>query len=573
MKHIFHYTKATFDFIKKNRWLLFIIFPAFLIHLLIIFPSGSYYCFKDKCGIFFWGAHSHDAIWHLAIANTAFNKTPFQMPTFAGIPLFGYNYLLDLIIYLLSKLMIPPIISYFKILPIIWFVFYTMLLIIVARKIKNSPIFVGLLLFFFYFSESFSYLLRLLHSGTIWGAAGLLTNLKIHMMLNLPFAFSVLILLTILILIQDKKVNFKKILFIGFLNFLNLGLKFYGGIITIFLTFIYIFLISFNRNWGKLFLYLLVNIIFLTAAIFVFYDPLTSFKSGSIFTFSPFALIHTITEEKDLFYLRDLTNARYYLITKGIGPRLILIELFNLITFLFFYLGVKFFGPIYAVYKLFRKKFTIFDWHIFLTIIFSTFLTTTFVQKGQWWNIVQFFCYTIFLSSIFIAQLVYEFIRKKTILTSLAVGFLIILAIPVDLDIIKNSIFSPPVSYVSEEEIEALFFLKEQPEGVVLTPLYNKALKDNVAPNEMYRYEDTAYVSAFSGKVVYLANVTQLELTGVNYEQRLKKIQNNDCWVLDEVDYIYEIKSLPNMKNFLSCRSKNIKRIFSNEKVNIYKIK
>ena len=96
--------KSAFDYIRKHKLLLLIILPAFFLYMLIIFPSGTFLCFKDACGINFWGVHGHDAIWHLAIANVSFNKFPFVAPTFSGENLYGYNYLLDFFIYLLSKL-------------------------------------------------------------------------------------------------------------------------------------------------------------------------------------------------------------------------------------------------------------------------------------------------------------------------------------------------------------------------------------------------------------------------------------------------------------------------------------
>ncbi len=495
------------------------------------------------------------------------------MPTFAGAILTGYNYFLDSIIFILSKLGIPAIFSYFKALPIIWFIIYTVLIIALARQIKNSPLFVGLLLFFLYFSESFSYLLQLFHYKTIWDSAGLLANQKVHMMSNLPFAFSVLILLTILIFIQKKEVNFKTVIIISLLNFLNFGLKFYGGVITSFLIFVYILFKFFNKDRKQFFLSLSIHGLSIILAILLFYNPFYSLKSGSAFIISPFALIHTITEEPKLFYLRDLTNARYYLITKGIGPRLVLIEIFNLVVFLFFYLGVKFFGLLFAFYKFFRGKLTVFDWYVLLTTIWAIFLTTIFVQKGEWWNIIQFFYYAIFLSSIFTAQLVYNFLIRKKFLTYLSAVVLILLALPVNLDIVKHYFSFPAPSYIPKKELEALSFLKKQPKGVVFTSLYEKRLKSPLGLNEMYRYEDTAYVAAFSGKPVYFANITQLRLTGVDYQGRLKRIQNGDCQIIEEIDYFYYLPQLRQAKDLIKCAPSRFQKIFSNEAAIIYAVK
>ena len=75
--------------------ILIITLIGFFFHMLIIVPSGSYYCFGGKCGFYFWGAHGHDSIWHLAISQVSFKTFPFVAPNFAGALLYGYNFLLD----------------------------------------------------------------------------------------------------------------------------------------------------------------------------------------------------------------------------------------------------------------------------------------------------------------------------------------------------------------------------------------------------------------------------------------------------------------------------------------------
>ncbi len=566
MKHII-------DYIKKYPLLLFLIVPAFLIYMLIIFRSGSDYCFSGKCGIYFWGVHGHDGIWHLAVANTAFNQIPFSSPTFAGAPLTGYNYLLDLIIYLLSFLRIPAIISYFKILPLAWFAAFTILLIALGRRIKNNPVFVALFLFFAYFSGSFSYFFTLYHDRTIWGSAGLLANLNVHTMSNPPFAFSLLIMLAILLIVKKRKIDTRTAIVLGLLNFLNLGLKFYGGAVTVFLTGTYIFFTQIKKDKKKLIFYAFIQLIFVVAAILFFYDPFNSLKTGAVFTVAPFALIHTITEEPSLFYLRKLTDARYFLASRGIGPKLILIEFFNLTVFTFFYLGVKFFGLVYIGIKTIRRKITGLDFYILLTMIFATTLTVTLVQKAEWWNIVQFFYYVIFLSAVFAAEMMYGLWQtKRKFIFYIFAGLIILLSLPASLDVAREYSAAPGAAYVPTPELAALSYLKKQPAGIVYTPLYDKALQRPTGPNELYRYEDTAYVAAFTGKPVYFANLLQLRLTGVDYAARLKKMQSTDCRILNEVDYIYEIRGIPQEGKLLRCGAEKVRRIFDNEAVFIYAV-
>lgn len=518
--------------------------------------------------------HGHDAMWHLAIANASFKKFPFVAPTFAGEALYGYNYFLDLIIYLLSLVGIPSLFTYFKLLPIVWFILYTILLIRLAVKIKDSPLFVSLFLFFSYFAGSFSYLLTLYHYGTIGGSSTLLPQPTMHMMSNLPYAFSLLPFLALLIFIKAKKFTNMNAFVIGFCIFIIMGLKFYGGVISIFFIEIYLlYEYIIEKKFNKFIIRSLIIGLFILVGVFTFYNPGASLKTGFIFGFAPFALVHTITEETNQFYLRSLTDARYYIMAqKKIGPRLIGIETLNLVIFLFFYLGTRFFAFIYIGIQMARRKLSRFDAAIISTILFSILLTVLLVQKAEWWNSIQFFFYAIFLLTIYLTFLVYNLLKsKEKMVISLGIIF-IVLSVVTSIDLVKLFLVVPGAAYLPVEEMKALQFLKKQPDGVVLTSLYNKELKSYNKPNPLYRYEDTAYVTAFSGKQVYFANILQLRLTGVPYLNRLERIKKHDCSILNEVDYIYEIRELKDEEKFLSCYKNNVKKIYDSGSIFIYRL-
>lgn len=559
------------SYLKKHPLLVLIVIPAFVLYMVIIVRSGSYYCFHKQCGIFFWGVHGHDAIWHLAIANTSFNSLPFVAPTFSGHLLTGYNYLFDWFVFFLTKIGIPALITYFKIFPIVWFIAFTSLLILLARKIKNSPSFVALVLFFTYFSNSFSYILNLYHNRTLWGSSGILATISVHMMSNPPFALSLLILLSILVIVKNNRINARLVVLLGFLNFINIGLKFYGGVLGIFLTGVYIFFKSYKKP-KEIILYSIILIFCILFSVLLFYDPFSSMKSGSIFAFSPFALIHTITEEPSLFYMRQITDARYYLMTKGIGPRLILIEFFNLTLFLFFYLGVSFFGLLYGIVGTLTGTIDKFNRYILAVIVLSIILTSTLVQKAEWWNVIQFFYYAIFLSSLLVAQLAQKILEKKSRAGMILISLMVVLSLPNSVDVLRHYASFPGPAYFPQGEAEALAFLRLQPRGIVVTTLYDPSIKQSPGPNPLYAYEDTAYVSAFSGHPTYLANILQLRLTGIDYKSRLEKLKEQDCSILNEVNYIYVItKHSKNMK-LLSCKNRKLRQLFKNSSAAIYKV-
>ncbi|MFZ2206690.1 MAG: hypothetical protein WAV29_04445, partial [Microgenomates group bacterium] len=85
--------RSTFNkcilWITQHKIISLIYIIAAVTNLGVIFFSGSVYCLKDGCGMYIGGLHFHDSLWHLALANTAFQKIPFQLPIFAGTPLQG----------------------------------------------------------------------------------------------------------------------------------------------------------------------------------------------------------------------------------------------------------------------------------------------------------------------------------------------------------------------------------------------------------------------------------------------------------------------------------------------------
>jgi hypothetical protein len=401
-----------------------------------------------------------------------------------------------------------------------------------------------------------------------------------NIVLNFQFALSLLPILFILIKIRDKKIDIKTIITFGLLTFVNMGLKFYGGVITIMLICSYLLFDHFFKNKRQTLIYLSIIILFFIASIFIFYDPLSSLKTGSIFIFSPFAMIHSVTEDPSLLHFERLTNARYFYQSKGFNFHLIFIESFNLLAFLFFYLGVRFFGLLYVGIQILRKKIQAFDLSIIATVVISIIFTTFFVQKGEWTNIIQFFYYGSFLLTLYLTELTYRFIKTKSILGYLVVIIFMTLAVPATIDTAKLYATFPGTTYLPEGEMEVLQVLKKLPNGIVYSPLYNegeknqnviKELKEKNLPLPLYAWNDTAYVTAFSGKQHYLADLWMERITGINYQDRLDKVLKNDCSFLKEINYIYSNNDYQLDRQLFDCPNR-LKLIYGNRTATIYSV-
>lgn len=470
---------------------------------------------------------------------------------------------------------------YFKILPIVWFILFTSTAIAFARKIKNSSLFVGLFLFFLFFGSSFSFLLTLYHNSTIWESASTLSMQAGQTLINLQFAFSLVIYLLLLFLIHDNKVTFKKTFLLSLLLSFGIGLKFYGGIIMCFTVGMYylrFFLKS--RNILLSIAHISILLIFFIPTLIFLYDPLSPSRTGSIFKFAPLATVHPFIEERQLFYIKDTVNARYFLESlHKISFKLIRIELITFFLYVFFNFGTRFFGFIYILKSSIAKKLSWFEVNIFFSIIFAILLNALLIQKGEWWNTVQFLYYGAFLSNIFIAKFIHELFSKKNIFLTIFSILLLLLTLPSNIDLIRVFSTFPPGSYLDQKEIAALSFLKQLPDGVVFSPIYSQEEKQKIQndknPRGLYILEDNAYISAFSHKQTFIADLVQLRLTGVDYKNRLKDISSQKCSFMSQIRYVYLLKPFDN-SFFESClKGPKIKaeRIFNNQLVEIYSLK
>lgn len=533
--------------------------------MLVMMPSGTNMCLGDRCGMHFWGVYDIDGIWHLAIQASSFRQYPFIVPTYSGAFISGYNILMDLIIYAISLIGIPPVFILFKLVPIFWFLLYTFLAIILARSIKDSALFVGLILFFLYFADHFGYLIQLYHHGSIFLGSQSFALQSLTSLLNTQFALSLPFIMLELILIKKQKFSDKYSLLFAFSIFIAMGLKFYGGVIAVIIGFFYIIeSILYKQKFiavCKISIYLFL---FTVASIFIFYNPLQASKTGSVFAIVPFATVHSVIEAANMVYLPDMVNARYFLYEHGWGPRLIYIEVLSAMLYFFFNFGTRIFGVLFIMGKIIFRKVSRFEFYILSTVLFSYLLSIMLVQKGDWWNTVQFGYYGIFLSNFLLAIFLVTLIDKHRIKGIVISGIIILLTIPSALrTIIGLGRYNS--SYIPKNELIAMEYLKKQTDGVV----FNSFSAPDRYP--FLDYRNSGYVSAFTNKQLFLAQRGTLNIIGMekNFDTRNERIKKNDCNIFDEVDYIYYVIGHDDsiLKYCKRKIQKKFKKGFSNEGV------
>lgn len=521
-----------------------------------------------------WGVHSQDTIWHIALANVAFQHFPFQMPVAVGESLRGYNFLLDLFVFLGSRVGISASTWYFKIIPIAWFIIFTVLTIKIGKKIHGT-LYSVCLLFFFYFGGSFAYFFTLRNSGSIWESSGMVALQSAQTLLNLQLAVSLLCFLSVVYLILIAKLTLKTTLLFAGIAAISIGIKFYGGVIIAFAICIY-YLYLFARL-RKISLAQCICSLGIILAAFVImavvvYDPIHSAKTGSPFAFAPFALTHSIVEEPTLFYLPNLVNARYFLQSiHKFSPRLVGIELLTVTLFLFFNFGTRIIG-IFSIVQREKKddKKKALDFVLKASFVFSLSLALLLVQKGEWWNTIQFFYYTLFFAGFFAAETLFVLVKKPSVL-KLCLAFIIILAtLPTTLDSLHQYLLFPAHDYISKAELEGLSVIAQQPPGVVYASLYNKDLRRQYVTNPipLFAADDTSYVAAYSNHSLYYANYNVLNISGIAPESRIQEMKQPNCAFLSQFSYAYILKK----KNdtLFGCDAL-FQNIFENTEVIVYK--
>jgi len=509
---------------------------AFVMQMLVVIPSGSRYCNTNgSCGDYYWGAHEHDGIWHLALAKTAFQKWPPQMPTYAKENLTGYNWLLDYPIYILSKVGIDAKISYFKIFPLIWFGLMIWSWSKFAKAYNQEERYFSWLILLLFFGNSFSFIFSLLNNGNWDGGSGLLAMQSPQMLTNIQFAYTIpLIALTGVVLLRAKNRKWDDLI-LATLIFIGMGLKFYGGSILLAWVIIHSLL---NKNWIRVG----YSVVGFVAATLLFYQP-SAGSSSAIFAFKPLATVFPIVEEKALFYLAKIAEMRY-----AVGEWAWIKEIFAglvaLVVFAVFNFGIRLVG----ISEI--KRANLFEKSIFLTIAVAVGANVLLVQRGEWWNTVQFLYYAFILLSILAAKYL---TKIRSILLTVIIALLLM---PNAVDTVRIFGSRNPSTVIYDSEIEILHTLEKQPDGVVLAlPL-----------------KESAYVSAYSGKVVYLSDKVQARLVGIDYIEREALISGLDCRIMSDVSYVYLSGDKGQIDNWLRC-PKVFDRIAGNEMAELYRVR
>lgn len=572
--------KKDFQQLLKNSILpIILIAVGSFVWLFTMVRSGL--CWEVGCrgGIGFWGANGHDALWHLSLINNFANGN-FGNPVFAGHLLQNYHIGFDLILSWIVRLTgISGSILYFQIIPPILAALVGLLTYKFVYIWRGSRKEAFLSTFFVYFGGSFGFFVSLFRGQGLGGESMFWSMQSISTLINPPFALSlVFILLGLISLIKYQK---KKKLVSVLLAVLCFGLlsaiKIYASLLVLAaLLAVGIYLLITKRE--LLIIKVLIGVLTISLLLYI---PLNGFSGGNLIVLKPFWFLESMMALSDRVGWHRFYSA---MTTYRMGDVWVKGTIAYLSAFVIFIVG-NFGTRILSLMALKGKIKNIKDINMIglftLVIVLAGIVVPTFfVQKGTAWNTIQFLYYSLFFASIASGIVLGSFIEKSKVSNFAKyalVVFIVLLTIPTTISSIKNYVGSPQ-SVLPKNEMEALAFLKNESSGVVLTYPYQKGNSDN-PPTPLYLYTTTAYVSAFSGKPVFLEDEMNLGIMQYAFDKRRESIESF-LNTLDEktayeflrdnnITYVYWLKG---QRAIVGDKQLGLAKIFENEDATIFRV-
>ena len=559
---------------KEKSWTFIVRKLDVKLWLLILIGSASWMVTQFKNGLSFnyglgfWGPNGHDAIWHVSLISQLQKNVPPENPIFAGTNLSNYHYFFDLLVAKSANLLgLDPVELLFRLFPVLISILAGLLIFKVTQKIFSNKNAALLSVFFLYFGGSFGWILTYLKDGQFAGETMFWAQQSVSILLNPPFAISVVLFLAGLLLFYEltQKINDKWSSFIALILLWGTLIEFkaYAGILVLGAYGLFTLQrIVFKRDFSLLMGF--IPTVILSLVVFL---PNNS-GSESLIQFQPFWLVDSMVSSLDRLNWQRLTltleSGVWYKLIYGYGLGILIFLVGNMGTRIISVAGFK---------EIYKQSF------LFYFIALSIILPLMFVQKGTAWNIVQFFYYGLLVLNIFTGIGLYKLISRLPKAAGIAITLVVLLlTIPTTLGTFQHYLPERPPAMLSLKESEALNFLKNQPDGVVLALPFDEKLRSRFdTPLPLAVYTSTAYVSAFSGKTVFMEDSVNLEIIGVDNRGRLNTIrdfmrirdQSRQILKDNNISYVY----VPKFYNFqVDEGSMGLKTIFENEEARVYQV-
>jgi len=509
--------KKSFAGLFQNRPFVLLLLAGTLAWSITMVKSGLLYSF----GLGFWGPNGHDGVWHIALANSLARGT-LEMPIFAGAQIQNYHIGYDLFLAILYRVTTIPIsIWYFQVLPPVTAFLTGYLAYKFVYLWRGSRAEALWAVFFVYFSGSFGWIITLLRHGEIGGESLFWSQQSLSTLINPPFAASlVLLLFGLLLLIKLQKSREAKYILLASVVFgLLIQIKAHGGVLALGGLFV-LATFQYLRTREATF----VKIFFGALAIsLIFFLPLNN-SSGGLIVLRPLWFLETMMEFPDRLGWPRYASAMVNYVLAENWPRAITAYGGAFVIFIVGNVGLRTVAGYHAFGKIkTNKKIDTIDLFLGSVIAAGVVLPMLLLQKGTPWNTIQFFYYSLFFLSILAGISVAQLLKSSPKAGKLFAGLAVLFVIPVSHATLQHYVPSRPPARVPREELAALFYIKSLPEGVILTSPFNQGTA--APPRPLPVYESTAYVSAFSGKPVFLEDQVNLDILDYPWQERRREVE------------------------------------------------
>lgn len=548
---------------KRQRWLLFLGLLFGSVTLVTVFRSGLVYVY----GLGLWGPNGHDAVFHLSLAQH-FREMLLSLnhPQISGLLLKNYHFGFDWLTGLIGKITSISLSDlYFRFLPFSIIILLVYFLIRLLTLWRFSRFETALALGLVFLCGSAGFIGQIILQRSLFGGESIFwANQSVSILLNPPFALSVLGLILFLLYLEKHphRLSWRDLLLLSFLGGVLVQIKIYAFLLLIGALLL--------RRKFKLFLTVsLVGLIFILPSLGL---------SGTPFVFNPLWFPRSMFESFDRFYWPQIARAWQVYENNGVMSKLILVNLLAVVVFYAGNLWVRLIGLFKVI---FGHDFSLSQAITRVVIILGLIVPLVFTQKINPWNTIQFMYYSLFFLGIFTAKQIGEWLgkTKNRIVYGLVFLATILLSLPTTIGTLSDYLTSQSASRISPTELHALEALRRAPAGVVVSPLTSaRRLPSLPDPRPLYAYASTAYISAFSGKPEYLSDTINLDITGFAYQERAKNIlrlyQTRDpLWVKqflinNHIKYIY---GTPFDSLMVRQEDVCITKIFDSGEINIFR--
>ena len=551
---------------KKNKFVLTLGFLLGAITLVTVARSGLVYIY----GLGLWGPNGHDAIFHLSLAEH-FSRVLLSLnnPQINGELLKNYHFGFDWLTALAGKLTGFSLLDlYFRFVPLLIVIFLVYFLVKLLNIWRFSKFETALSLALVFLSGSAGFIAHLILARGLFGGESIFwANQSVSLLLNPPFALSILGLVIFLVFLEEHshRLSVRELLFLSILGGVLVQIKIYAFLLLIGALFI--------RRKFKLFLTVsLVGFLFLLPSL------AGPGPKNIPFVFNPLWFSRSMFESFDRVYWLALARAWQVYENNGVFTKLILV---NLLALVVFYAGNLYLRLIGLGRIIFGREFSLGQNITRFIILLGLVIPLLFTQAVNPWNTIQFMYYSLFFLGIFTAKQIGVWcsqVKNKVVLTVIFL-FFTLLSFPTTIGTLSDYLTSQSASRISPTELHALDVLRRSEKGVVVSPLTSKRyLPVTPDPKPLYAYASTAYISALTGQPEYLSDTINLDITGFDYQERAKNIlrlylTRDPVWVskflqANRISYIYET---PLARLMIRPQDACLTKIFDSGEINLYK--